>query len=63
MIDSSGGMELTVADIGDVYGISSASGDVTLAADDLTIGADVSGARVTLTTSGGERSIDLEHFQ
>ncbi|MBT7294514.1 MAG: hypothetical protein HN838_18465, partial [Rhodospirillaceae bacterium] len=59
VIDSSGGTELTVAEIGDVSGISSASGDVTLAADDLEIGESVSGARVTLTTSDTERLIDL----
>ena len=59
VIDSSGGTELTVAEIGDVSGISSASGDVTLAADDLEISDSVSGGRVTLTTSDADRAIDL----
>lgn len=59
VIDSSGGGEMSVSEVGDLVGISSGDGDVTLAADDLNIGAEVSGDRVTLTTSTASRSIDI----
>ena len=59
VVSSSGGAELTVTEVGEVTGISTGTGDVTLQVDALDVQEEISGGRVILTTATATLGIDL----